>query len=69
VLDALYVVGTLAFFALMLGYVRACGLVAVGLARLTLVASGGLIAAGATLQRLAKRAEDRTRAERLGDDR
>jgi hypothetical protein len=44
-------------------------LVAVGLAKLTLVASGGLIAAGATLQRLAKRAEDRTRVERLGDDR
>jgi hypothetical protein len=36
-------------------------LVTVGLAKLTLVASGGLMAAGAMLQRLAKRAEDRAR--------
>jgi hypothetical protein len=34
-------------------------LVAVGLVKLTLIAAGGLIAAGAVLQRLAKRAEDR----------
>jgi hypothetical protein len=44
-------------------------LVAVGLAKLTLIASGGLIAAGATVQRLAKRAEDRTRLESRLDDR
>ena len=36
-------------------------LIAVGLIKLTLVAAGGLIAAGAVLQRLAKRAEDRER--------
>ena len=34
-------------------------LIAVGLVKLTLIASGGLIAAGAVLQRLAKRADDR----------
>jgi hypothetical protein len=39
-------------------------LVAVGLAKLTLIASGGLIAAGAVVQRLAKRADDRARLER-----
>jgi hypothetical protein len=38
-------------------------LVAVGLAKLTLIASGGLMAAGAVVQRLAKRAEDRARLE------
>jgi hypothetical protein len=38
-------------------------LVAVGLTKLTLIASGGLIAAGALLQRLAKRGEDRARLE------
>jgi hypothetical protein len=38
-------------------------LIAVGLVKLTLIASGGLIAAGAVLQRLARRAEDRARLE------
>jgi hypothetical protein len=38
-------------------------LVAVGLVKLTLIASGGLMAGGAVLQRLAKRSEDR---ERIG---
>jgi hypothetical protein len=38
-------------------------LVAVGLVKLTLIASGGLIAAGAVLQRLARRSDDR---ERIG---
>lgn len=38
-------------------------LVAVGLAKLTLIASGGLMAAGAVLHRLAKRADDRARVE------
>jgi hypothetical protein len=38
-------------------------LVAVGLTKLTLIASGGLMAAGATMHRLAKRAEDRARLE------
>jgi hypothetical protein len=36
-------------------------LVAVGLAKLTLIASGGLMAGGAVLHRLAKRAEERDR--------
>lgn len=36
-------------------------LVAVGLAKLTLVAAGGLMAGGAVLLRLAKRSEDRSR--------
>jgi hypothetical protein len=39
-------------------------LVAVGLVKLTLVASGGLMAAGAVLQRLAQRSEERERLER-----
>ena len=39
-------------------------LVAVGLAKLTLVASAGLMAAGATLHRLARRSEDRPQLER-----
>ena len=34
-------------------------IVAVGLVKLTLIASGGLMAAGAVLHRLARRAEDR----------
>ena len=34
-------------------------LIAVGLVKLTLIASGGLMAAGAVLQRLAKRAHQR----------
>jgi hypothetical protein len=38
-------------------------LVAVGLVKLTLIASGGLIAAGAVLQRLAKRGDERARLE------
>jgi hypothetical protein len=38
-------------------------LIAVGLVKLMLIASGGLIAAGAVLQRLARRAEDRARLE------
>ena len=38
-------------------------LVAVGLTKLTLLASAGLMAAGATLKRLARRAEDRARLE------
>ena len=38
-------------------------LVAVGLTKLALIASGGLIASGALLQRLAKRVEDRARLE------
>jgi hypothetical protein len=36
-------------------------IVAVGLVKLTLLASVGLIGAGATLHRLAKRADDRSR--------
>jgi hypothetical protein len=44
-------------------------LVAVGVAKLTLIASGGLIAAGATLQRLAKRAEQRTPLQSRREDR
>lgn len=36
-------------------------LVAVGLVKLTLIASAGMIAGGAVLQRLAKRVEDRER--------
>jgi hypothetical protein len=38
-------------------------LVAVGLVKLTLIASGGLIAAGAVLQRLARRADERARSD------
>jgi hypothetical protein len=38
-------------------------LVAVGLAKLTLIASGGLMAAGAVLHRLARRADDRARLQ------
>jgi hypothetical protein len=41
-------------------------LVAVGLAKLALVASGGLMAGGAVLHRLARRAEER---DRLGSGR
>lgn len=45
-------------------------LLAVGLAKLTLIASAGLMAAGAMLQRLAKRSEARTlRAETSADAR
>jgi hypothetical protein len=38
-------------------------LIAVGLVKLTLIASGGLIAGGAVLQRLARRADERARLE------
>jgi hypothetical protein len=41
-------------------------LVAVGFVKLALIASGGLMAGGAVLQRLARRAEER---ERLGSGR
>lgn len=40
-------------------------LVTVGLVKLSYIASVGLIAAGAVLKRLAKRAEDDARRERL----
>jgi hypothetical protein len=36
-------------------------LIAVGMVKLTLIASGGLIAGGAVLQRLARRADQRDR--------
>ena len=42
-------------------------LVAVGLGKLTLVASAGLMAGGATLQRIAKRHEERALPAEQGD--
>jgi hypothetical protein len=41
-------------------------LVAVGIAKLTLITSGGLMAGGAVLGRLARRAEEREDRTRLG---
>jgi len=57
------VLGSLVGVALLLG-IEVPGLpwlVAVGLVKLTLIGAGGLIASGAILQRLARRADERER--------
>jgi hypothetical protein len=43
-------------------------LIAVGLVKLALLGSGGLMATGAVLQRLSRRSEDRARLSRPSDE-
>ncbi|MDQ3996884.1 MAG: hypothetical protein M3303_07670 [Gemmatimonadota bacterium] len=63
--SVLLVLGALLGSAVAIGMLLGLGvpgvswLVAVGLVKLTLIAAGGLMAAGAVVHRLARRAEDR----------